>query len=138
MSKIFKVSFDKKASRSKTIAELFDSIQFYRNEGRSITEIFEAFSNSGLWSKGRSSFSCEYYAYRRSQKDDASNKKVFLGQKNEKTISTNNLVDEAVLDVSEVNSDSDMVPNRENSRPLTFAERRAASAEVFKRKLSKG
>ena len=67
MSKIYKVDFGSKEKETKTISELFDSIQFYRSEGRSISAIHAALCRFGLWQKSLSSFANEYYQHRRQQ-----------------------------------------------------------------------
>ena len=67
MSKIYKVDFGSTEKETKTISELFDSIQFYRSEGRSISAIHAALCRFGLWQKSLSSFANEYYQYRRQQ-----------------------------------------------------------------------
>ena len=67
MGKIYKADFADQDKKTKTIPELFESIQLYRSEGRSIAAIHAAFCRSELWQKSLSSFAHEYYQYRRQQ-----------------------------------------------------------------------
>lgn len=73
MGKIYKADFADQDRKTKTIPELFESIQLYRSEGRSIAAIHAAFCRSELWQKSLSSFAHEYYQYRRQQTSVASN-----------------------------------------------------------------
>lgn len=69
MGKFYEVDFGEEDDNVKTISELFESIQIYRDRGKTLAKIHAAFSEAGLWQKSYSSFSGEYYQYRRQQKE---------------------------------------------------------------------
>lgn len=153
MGEIFRVSFKKeKQSEGKTIQELFESIQLYREEGKSLRKIYSAFSEAGLWCKGRSSFVNEYYAYCRVQKKELLVKKRSPRSKKDpssakktadSSISTES-ADAKQEEASIYDSDAgheesaSSKPVRELNAVESLEERRAISAALFKEKAKKG
>lgn len=153
MGEIFQVSFKKeKQSKGKTIQELFESIQLYREEGKSLRKIYSAFADAGLWYKGRSSFVNEYYAYCRVQKKGLLAKKRAPRSKKDSS-SVEKTADSSISAFSadtkqEEPSISDPDAGQEefvSSKPVrelnaveSLAERRAISAALFKEKAKKG
>ena len=124
MSQIYEVDFAEDQDGTKTIAELFESIQLYRSQGKSIAKIYRALCRSGLWKKTLSSFSSEYYQYRKQHGAEKSTTVV------ERTVDSDPITQAAK---SETGRD------RLNKRlrtisDMTLEEKRAISAQVFKRK----
>jgi hypothetical protein len=128
MSKIFKVSFEEKNKKGKTIQELFDSIEFYRSQRRSLRAIYDAFVESNLWSKSLSSFYQEYYQHCRLINKESSLKKK-SSRSNEKESES---AIPPVIDIPKVAAMNDA---KTENKELTLAERRVIASEVFKQKL---
>lgn len=119
MSQIYEVDFAEEQDGTKTIAELFESIQLYRTQGKSIAKIHRAFCRSGLWKKTLSSFSSEYYEYRKQHSAEQTMTPV-------EQLGGSDLVAKA--------SEAKKGKRSPFSSGLTLEERRAISAEAFKRK----
>ena len=126
------MDFEKGRGNTKTISELFDSIQHYRNEGKSIPEIYRAFCQSGLWRNSLSSFSNGYYQYRA--------KKRAAGEEVEPQRKCHS--ERSVSEESESSSESLRAPSSLKksikkaaiSSELTLEEKRKISARIFKQK----
>ena len=64
MSKIIELSFEDD-NRNTSIADLFESIEFYRSQGRSLSAIYSALKKKKVWTQSESTFAHQYYQYRR-------------------------------------------------------------------------
>jgi hypothetical protein len=128
MSKIFKVSFKGKNKKGETIQALFNSIELYRGEGRSLKAIYDAFVESNLWIKSWSSFSHGYYQHCRSINKTSSLRRKSLGSNAKKSKSAIT----PMIDIAEATAMNDI---KTENRELTLAERRAIASELFKQKL---
>lgn len=133
MDEIYKVEFDAKEQKGKTIQELFASIQFYRSEGKSLPSIYAAFKRSGLWSNSFSSFSKNYYQHCNSEKSAKT-------KRSKSTVSLQsapigNKQNSTANSPSVKNTESEPQPDsRTGIRPdMTLEEKRAISAQLFKR-----
>lgn len=128
MGKIYKGDFENKKQKTKTISELFESIQLYRSEGKSLPSIHAAFQRSGLWKKSLSSFLKDYYQHRSSGKE----------AKNEKSKPTapsqvSSLWSKDGLTASSPPEEKSQVDSRTGIKPeMTLAEKREISARLFK------
>jgi hypothetical protein len=128
MSKIFKVSFEDKNKKGKTIQELFNSIEFYRSEKRSLRAIYDAFVDSNLWGKSWSSFRQSYYQhYHLVNKTSLLKKKSLRSEEKESESAIPPLID-----ISKVTATNDA---KTENKELTLAERRAIASDVFRQKL---
>ena len=132
MSKIYEVDFEKGRGQTKTISKLFDSIQHYRSEGKSIPEIYRAFCQSGLWKNSLSSFSNGYYQYRAKRRASVEGKE--LQHKHH--------LERGIFEESKSSSESlraqssSKKPTKKTavSPELTLEEKRAISARIFQQK----
>ena len=131
MGKIYRVDFED-GDRVKTMPELFESIQLYRSEGRSLSKICTAFIRSGLWGKGQSSFSNEYYQHRQRMQVNAGGRKKSQKQ----SVSENQEATQPIAKVDDNNAEA----NSQADTPLeivpdmTLAQKRALSARLFKQR----
>lgn len=130
MSKIYRVDFGEK-EKGETVEELFDSIQLYRQEGKSLTKIHAAFCKAGLWQKSLSSFCNEYYQYRSEKGEstgDRQSKKPPSKRRAAKSTEKSNR--------NENDADTDLpIDNRTGIRAdMTLEERRKISAELFRKR----
>lgn len=141
MSKIYKADFEDKERKTKTISELFDSIQLYRSEGKSISDIHRAFRRSGLWKKSLSSFSHEYYQYRRQKEeaDNGGNGELAKSQRKSRSIAMQSLSDSS-SGSSEDEPAPEVKPAKRSgmNSEMTLEERREISARIFKQKQTNG
>ncbi|KPQ32549.1 MAG: hypothetical protein HLUCCA11_21250 [Phormidesmis priestleyi Ana] len=139
MGKIYAVDFEDKKDKTETMAELFDSIQLYREQGKSLSKIFSAFTRSGLWNKSWSSFSNEYYQYRNQIKTAArtDKSKQFKDQEFLEKQKTDQLpadVDGSNVGPSDAEADL-QVDTRTGIKPdMTLAEKREISARLFRQR----
>jgi hypothetical protein len=128
MSKIFEVSFQEKNKKGKTIQELFNSIELYRGEGRSLRAIYDAFVEFNLWSKSWSSFTHGYYQHRCLINKPSSLKEKSL-RSDEKDIDSTTTPAICVPKATAMND------TKSETKELTLADRRAIASEVFRQKL---
>lgn len=133
MGKIYKADFGDEEQKTKTIQELFESIQLYRSQGKSLPSIHAAFQRSGLWNKSRSSFLKSYYQYRNSEKK--SNSEVARSATSSQHVSTQ-CEDSSTVDApslsTEVKTQGD---TRTGIKPdMTLEEKREISARLFKQR----
>ena len=123
MSQIYEVDFAEDQDGTKTIAELFESIQLYRSQGKSIAKIHRALCRSGLWKKTLSSFSSEYYQYRKQQGAEKS------------TVVERTVDSDPITQAAKPETGRDRLNRRlRTNSDLTIEEKRAISAQIFKRK----
>lgn len=138
MGKIYEADFADKNKKTKTISELFESIEFYRSQGRSVSEIHAAFCRSELWEKSQSSFAHECYQYRRQQAqadagDSQSAKPQSRGYFKSRSSADPELPDSSPSDAKTKSAPA--VDNRTGIRPgLTLAEKREISVKLFEQK----
>ena len=135
MGKIYKVDFADEADSTRSISELFESIQLYRREGKSLSKIHAAFCQSGLWKTGLSSFSNQYYQHRAEQQvsGEASKQKPSTAAKATKHQTSPQPTKDTADDTA--GKVSSQVDSRPVVRPdMTLAEKRAFSAEIFRRR----
>ncbi|PZO22644.1 MAG: hypothetical protein DCF25_02450 [Leptolyngbya foveolarum] len=134
MGKIYKVDFGEEEQKTKTIQELFESIQFYRSEGKTIRSIHAALERSGLWKKSLSSFLKDYYQHCNSEKGartKGSKSTVSL-----QSAPTDSKQNSTANSLQEKNIESKpQIDIRTGIKPdMTLEEKRAISAQIFKRK----
>ena len=134
MSKIYKVDFSEKDG-TETIQELFNSIQLYRQEGKSLSKIYAAFCRAGLWQKSLSSFCNEYYQHRSEQSESTGDLK---SKKAKKKTSSKRRAAQPSEESDHNESGTDVASPAANrtgiTADMTLAERRAFSAEVFRKR----
>ena len=122
MGKIYEVDFEDKETKTKTIQELFESIQLYRSEGKTLPSICAAFQRAGLWQKTFNTFLREYYRHRK-----------LIQQADPKRSASNATSRQATS--ADKKTDKPQTDSRTGiTANMTLAERRAFSAEVFRQK----
>lgn len=128
MGKIYKGDFEDKKQKTKTILELFESIQLYRSEGKSLPSIHAAFQRSGLWKKSLSSFLKDYYQYRSLGKEAKVKR-----SKPTAPSQISSLQSKDSLTASSPSEGEPQVDSRTGIKPeMTLAEKREISARLFK------
>ncbi|MFK8185187.1 MAG: hypothetical protein AB8B99_17585 [Phormidesmis sp.] len=139
MSKIYKVDFEDKNRKTKTISELFESIQFYRSQGKSLSSIHAAFKRAGLWKKSLSSFLSDYYQCRRSLKGSdiaGSRAATKLGSASSQKVES--VAPSAASPIVSHDQDKAQIDSRTGIKSeMTLEERREISARLFKQNQSK-
>ena len=150
MSKIFKVKFKPKKKEGKTIEELFDSIELYRSEGKSVLAIYNAFVASNLWVKSHSTFARAYYKHRRSisptsiaSRVKSLRKEGSISQLFDDVDADTLEAEEAAADVVETEeTDADIAETEKANdvslirKDLTLEEKRSIAADIFKQRLN--
>lgn len=153
MGKIYQADFGEEESKLKSIPELFDSIQLYRKEGKSISKIHAGFCRSGLWDKSLSSFSHYYYSYRRELNEigaeDSDGVTLHspsraIGRNTAKPAAKSRKQKTGAAKAAQHRSSSEAADAASEidertgiKRDLTLEERREISARLFKQKLKK-
>lgn len=135
MAEIYPADFGDDEDKTKVISELFDSIQFYREKGKSLAAIHTAFCKSGLWAQGYSSFAKGYYQHRLEK--EASDRGGRVKQSRKKSSVKNQKVMKPATDNSnesttDVNSQLDSSAGL--SPDMTLAEKRAFANRQFEKR----
>ena len=134
MGKIYEVDFEDENLKTKTIQELFESIQLYRSEGKTLPSIHTAFQRAGLWQKAFNTFLREYYRHRKLTQQTDSKRSVSKAT-SRKTVSASKDKATASRLSADTKKDKPQTDNRTGmTADMTLAERRAFSAEMFRQR----
>ena len=135
MAEIYPADFGDDEDKTKVISELFDSIEFYREKGKSLAAIHTAFCKSGWWAQGYSSFAKGYYQHRLEKK--ASDRGDCIEQSRKKSSVKNRKVTEHPTDSSSdgnIDTDSKPVSSSGISPEMTLEEKRAFANRQFEKR----
>ena len=133
MSKIYEADFESKEQKGKTIQDLFESIQLYRSQGKSLPSIHAAFQRSGLWNKSRSSFLKSYYQYRNLKKKV---KAEVVQSADSLPCACSQNEESSTVEIPSLSSeDKGLIDTRTGIKPdMTLAEKREISARLFRQR----